>query len=66
MGTVLIEHCPDCHAMVGQGHLYEHQQKHCQKRQAVACTTDHPRGPVAYYCVQCRTQITPGEPGEPR
>lgn len=29
MGTVLIERCPDCNAMVGRGHLYEHQQKAC-------------------------------------
>lgn len=25
MGTVRVEHCPDCGVMVGEGRLYEHQ-----------------------------------------
>lgn len=27
MGTVRVEHCPDCGQMVGEGTLYEHQQR---------------------------------------
>ena len=32
MGTVMVEHCPNCKAMIGAGMLYEHQQRHCTKR----------------------------------
>jgi hypothetical protein len=28
MSTVRIERCPECDAMVGEGMLYEHQQRH--------------------------------------
>jgi hypothetical protein len=27
MGTVRIERCPDCNAMIGEGMLYAHQQR---------------------------------------
>jgi len=29
MSTVRVETCPACGALVGEGFLYEHQQRHC-------------------------------------
>lgn len=33
MGTVRVERCPDCLAMVGEGHLYEHQRTCPERKQ---------------------------------
>lgn len=30
MGTVRVERCPDCNAMIGEGTLYVHQQGTCK------------------------------------
>lgn len=59
MGTVRIETCPDCGGKVGEGHLYEHQQKWCKNRVAKAMVT-----PTAYAAIELRSAAawirTPG------
>lgn len=48
MGTVRIERCPDCLAMVGEGLLYDHQQSACTAKPRKRAT---PRS-VSDFCTQ--------------
>ncbi len=36
MSTVRVERCPECRAVIGEGMLYQHQQKHHRKLQPCA------------------------------
>ncbi len=47
MGTVRIERCPDCGVMVGEGTLYEHQQRtHPRTADQRPCADGEHRWPV--------------------
>lgn len=38
MGTVRVERCPDCKAMIGEGMLYFHQRYNCMSRSPKSVT----------------------------
>jgi hypothetical protein len=40
MGTVRVERCPECQALIGEGMLYEHQQRHCTAKPAAIARYD--------------------------